>query len=123
MLVVVNQPHIDGFRIEGNIPKDILDYVEAKYGKKDISVIDDDGDELIDPTELDFYKEMKANETPGGNLRFYRKLVGMTQKELSEKLGITKQYVSDMENGRRDISRKMAKNLAGLFKVSPARFI
>ena len=65
----------------------------------------------------------KANETPDGNLRFYRKLVGMTQKELSEKLGITKQYVSDMENGRRDISRKMAKSLAGLFKVSPARFI
>ena len=30
MLVVVNQPHTDGFRIEGNIPKDILDYVEAK---------------------------------------------------------------------------------------------
>ena len=85
--------------------------------------MDDDGDELIDPTELDFYKEMKANETPGGNLRFYRKLVGMTQKELSEKLGITKQYVSDMENGRRDISRKMAKSLAGLFKVSPVRFI
>ena len=123
MLVVVNQPHTDGFRIEGNIPKDILDYVEAKYGKKDISVMDDDGDELIDPTELDFYKEMKANETPDGNLRFYRKLVGMTQKELSEKLGITKQYVSDMVNGRRNISRKMAKSLAGLFKVSPVRFI
>ena len=123
MLVVVNQPHTDGFRIEGNIPKDILDYVEAKYGKKDISVMDDDGDELIDPTELDFYKEMKANETPDGNLRFYRKLVGMTQKELSEKLGITKQYVSDMVNGRRNISRKMAKSLAGLFKVSPVSFI
>ena len=48
MLVVVNQPHTDGFRIEGNIPKDILDYVEAKYSKKDISVMDDDGDELTE---------------------------------------------------------------------------
>ena len=123
MLVVVNQPHTKGFSIEGSIPKNVLDFVERNYGKESISIIDDDGDELIDPTELDFYKEMKAEETPGRNLRFYRRLVRMTQKELAEKLGVSKQYVSDMENDRRSISKKTAKALAGLFHVSPVRFI
>ena len=79
MLVVVNQPHTEGFRIEGNIPKDVLDYIEKKYSKKDVSVMDDEGDELIDPFEQDFFKDFKSRETPGGNLRFYRKLVGMTE--------------------------------------------
>ena len=81
MLVVVNQPHTEGFRIEGDIPKDVLDYIEKKYSKKDISIMDDEGEELIDPTELDFFKNFKSRETPGGNLRFYRKFVGMTQKD------------------------------------------
>ena len=68
-------------------------------------------------------KDFKSRETPGGNLRFYRKLVGMTQKELAEKLGIAKQHVSNMERNERAISKKTAKNLGSIFKVSPARFI
>ena len=44
MLVVVNQPHTS-FRIEGDIPVGILDYVGREYGKENIAVIDDDGDE------------------------------------------------------------------------------
>lgn len=123
MLVVVNQPYTEGFRIEGNIPKDVLDYIEKKYSKKDVSVMDDEGDELIDPFEQDFFKDFKSRETPGGNLRFYRKLVGMTQKELAEKLGIAKQHVSNMERNERAISKKIAKELAKIFHVSPARFI
>ena len=123
MLVVVNQPHTEGFRIEGNIPKDVLDYIEKKYSKKDVSVMDDEGDELIDPFEQDFFKDFKSRETPGSNLRFYRKLAGMTQKELAEKLSMAKQHISDMENNRRAISRKTAKELGKLFRVSPARFI
>ncbi len=123
MLVVVNRPHTEGFRIEGCIPKDVLDYVEMKYNKENISIMDNNGDELIDPTELDFFKEMKASETPGGNLRFYRKLAGMTQKELAEKLGIAKQHVSNMERNERAISKKTAKELSRIFHVSPIRFI
>ena len=123
MLVVVNQPHTEGFRIVGSIPKDVLDFVERRYSRESISIMDDDGDELIDPTEMDFYKEMKASETPGGNLRFYRRLVGMTQQELAEKLGMSKHHISDMENGRRAISKKTAKELATLFDTSVERFI
>ena len=37
---------------------------------------------------------MKSTETSGGRLHFYRKLVGMTQPELAEKLGTSKQAIS-----------------------------
>ena len=122
MLVVVNQPHTDGFRIEGRVPKDILDYVESKYSKENISIMNDDGDELLDPTEMDFYKDIKARQTPGGNLRFYRKLLKMTQPELAEKLGTSKQAISLMEHNKRPISRNTARELGKLFNVSPHRF-
>ena len=122
MLVVVNQPHTEGFRIEGKIPKDVLDFVENTYKDADISVMNDDGEELFDPTEMDFYKKMKESETPAGNLRFYRKLTGMTQPELAEKLGTSKQAISLMEHGKRPISRRTAKELGHIFHVTPHRF-
>lgn len=68
-------------------------------------------DELVDPFEMDFFKEFKKEETPGGNMRFYRKLIGLTQKELASKLETSVQVVSHMENNLRLISRKAAKNL------------
>ena len=122
MLVVVNQPHTS-FRIEGDIPVGILDYVGREYGKENIAVIDDDGDELLDPHEMDFYKKAKAEETPGKNMRLFRRNLKMTQSELAEKLGTTKQAVSNMENGLRPISKKTAKELAAIFKVSVSNFI
>ena len=43
--------------------------------------------------------------------------------KLAKKLGTSKQFISDMENDRKPISRKTAKELAALFDVSVARFI
>ena len=78
---------------------------------------------MVNAMEMDWFKELESEDTPGKNLRFYRKLVGMTQPELAKKLGTSKQSVSDMENDRKPISRKTAKELAALFDVSVARFI
>ena len=123
MLVVVNQPLINDFRIEGTLSSTFLDNLRKEFDD-DMRIVKQDEDEgWVNVDDLDWFKEAVAKETPGSNLRFYRKLVGMTQKELAEKLGVTKQHISDMENGRRAISKKTAKELAKLFKVSPARFI
>jgi transcriptional regulator with XRE-family HTH domain len=62
-------------------------------------------------------------ETPGGNLRFYRRLHKMTQPNLGDILGISKQKVSNMENNIIPISRKTALRLAKIFKVPAANFI
>ena len=49
--------------------------------------------------------------------------MGMTQPKLAKKLRTSKQFISDMENERKPISKRMAKELANLVDVSVARFI
>lgn len=82
-----------------------------------------DDNEYVNIEDTDWFKEMKAKETPNGNMRFYRKLCKMTQTELAEKIGTTKQHISNMERGLKPISKKTAKQLATLFSTSVARFI
>lgn len=122
MLVVVNQPHINEFRIEGTLSSTFLDTLKKEFGNS-MRIECTDDDDWVNVTELEWYKEELAKETPGGNLRFYRKLAGLTQKELAEKLNSTKQHVSDMERNKRAISKKNAKALSAIFHVSPDRFI
>ncbi|WP_298506327.1 helix-turn-helix transcriptional regulator [uncultured Sphaerochaeta sp.] len=84
---------------------------------------EEEEDTLMEVQEMAWYKELKAEETPGGNLRFYRRLAHMNQTELGNKLGISKQFVSNMENGSKPISRNMALKLGALFDVPAGRFI
>lgn len=119
MLVVVSQPHTEGFRMEGNIPASVINYLKKSFGPENV----DYEDEYVNVEDLDWFKEFKANETPGGNLKFYRTRDNLTQAQLAEKLGTTRQNVSGMERNSRPISKKTAKELANLFKTSPARFI
>ena len=86
-----------------------------------VSPVDDDI--LLDPHEMAFFKEAEASETPGKNMRLYRRNVKMTQAQLAEKLGTTKQAVSNMERGIRPISKKTTKELAKLFTVPVSNFI
>lgn len=46
----------------------------------------------------------------------------MSQKELSEKLDVSEGYVSDMVNGKKNISKQMAVKLGQVFKVRPDAF-
>ena len=123
MLVVVNQPLINDFKIEGTLSYTFLENLRKEFGDSMKIVHQSEDEEWVDVTDLDWYKEELEKETPGSNLAFYRKLVKMTQKDLAEKLGVSKQAVSDMENGRRAISKATAKKLAEIFDVSVARFI
>lgn len=119
MLVAVRKPPID-FSITGIIPEKLISGLRKEYGDENVRV---DRDDMVNAMEMDWFKELESEDTPGKNLRFYRKLVGMTQTELAKKLGTSKQFISDMENNRKPISRKTAKELAALFDVSVARFI
>ena len=123
MLVVVNPPHTEGFSVDGNIPRFLFDQINARYSSEDIRVWNDDGEELIDPHTLDFYKKAMAEATPGKNLRFFREMTDMTQVQLAEKLGTTRQAVSNMEHDIRPISKKTAKELSRIFRVSADNFI
>ena len=121
MLVVVNQPHINNFTIQGTISAKDLAFLKNHFGEN--LIIENDDDELVDFHDTDWFKEVEEELTPASNLAFYRKLVKMTQSELADKLGTKKQVISDMEHGRRAISKATAKKLSRIFDVSADRFI
>ena len=85
--------------------------------------IREEDEDWINIEDTDWYREMKASRTPEGNLKFYRTQKKMSRKSLAELLGVNEQDVSDMENGRKDISRATAERLADYFNVSVSRFI
>ena len=120
MLVVVKKPRIE---IKGKeIPAWIIGGLRESYGM-DISITDDDDNELINVHESAWYKKMKETRTPGKVLVAYRHRDRLTLKQLGDMLEITPQKVNDMEKDKRGISKEMAKRLAAIFKTSPVRFI
>lgn len=52
-----------------------------------------------------------------------RKCEGWTQRELAQRLNIKQQHVSEMENGKRTITVKMAKELAQVFGTGYKTFL
>ena len=122
MLAVVKTPLIR-IHIRGQIPKQLVTVLKREYGEK-MKLTKEDDDELVDVFQTDWYKRVKKGLTPGKNLKIYRQNLQMTQEQLGAKLGdVPKQFISNMENGIRPISKKTALKLAKIFKVSVARFI
>ena len=128
MQVVVKEPHIKfSINTDVDIPTTFLDklanFIQNEYNS-DVNVIYDDDDELVDITKTEWYQEMEKSRKPGTTVKIYRQNLKMTQKELGEKLGgFSKQYISDIENARRNISLDVAKKLSIIFKKSIKRFI
>ncbi len=54
----------------------------------------------------------------GDNIRKYRKIKNLTQKDLGEAIGISNTYVSDMETGRTNPSIKTLKKIAKGLEVN-----
>ena len=63
---------------------------------------------------------MNIKEIFGENLKRYRKMSGMTQEELSERLDITPNHLSRIENGKSFITAECLDSLCGIFKITPA---
>ena len=59
--------------------------------------------------------EEKA-DTVGGNIRHLRKELGLTQKELAFRVGLTQAQISDYERGRRTPSLHSLDKLLLFFK-------
>ena len=122
MLAVVKTPYIR-IEIKGKIPKKLLSVLKEEYGS-DVQLVPQEEDEKLNVFETDWYKHTKAKLTPGKNLRIYRQNRGMTQQELGALLGnVPRQHISNMENGTRSISKKVALKLSKIFETSVEKFI
>lgn len=76
-----------------------------------------EGEELVSA------EEVFPDGSPAMALRGLRGKEDLTQAELAERLGISQNMISDMESGKRNISIKMAKRIAEVFKVPYKIFV
>jgi DNA-binding XRE family transcriptional regulator len=123
MQVIVKTPRIEISVRGAAIPPRLMDVLKEEYGSE-LSLVDNDGDDLVDAFETQWYKGIKEKMTPGTYLRIYRENKGLTQLQLGEALGgIPRQHISNMEHGHRSISLKMARKLSLLLGVPIERLI
>lgn len=61
---------------------------------------------------------MKGNLSVQNNVRRFREKSGLTQKELGEKVGVSRQAINAIENGKFDPSIRLAYYLAKFFDVA-----
>ena len=116
MQVAVKTPRIE-LKMKGDIPERVILFLEEEYGVS-LRQTADDGEEVVNAFETDWYKRTMAAMTPGKALRIYRENAGLTQTALGERVGgIPRQHISNMENGKRPIGKENAKRLAAALHV------
>src|SRR5579872_175104 len=59
----------------------------------------------------------------GRNLRAYRKRMGLTQEQLSERSGLHQTYLSDVERARRNVTLDVVERLAAAVMTSPIELL
>ena len=122
MLAVVKTP-LTSIRMRGRIPKRLITVLAEEYGS-DLHLSAEADDELVDVFKTDWYRKVKKELTPGTYVKVFRQNKRMTQAELGKALGgLPRQHISNMENGSRPISKRMALKLSRLFEVSVEKFI
>ena len=122
MQVAVKTPRIE-LKMKGDIPERVILFLEEEYGVS-LRQTTDDGEEVVNAFETDWYKRTMAAMTPGKALRIYRENAGLTQAALGERMGgIPRQHISNMENGKRPIGKENAKRLAAALHVDYRVFL
>ena len=77
----------------------------------------------IEGKEFISAEKVFPDASPSLALRGFRGKMEWTQQELAGKLGTTQNCISDMESGKRSISKTMARRLGGIFDISYKVFL
>ena len=123
MQAVVKAHHIE-IKAKGNIPPKVIKFFKDTYGSDFKIISDSDKSEFIDVTESEGYKKTKKAMKPGDYLRAYRDNAQLSQAKLGNLLeGFSRQNISEMEKGKRGISKETAKKLAKIFNKPVEKFL
>ncbi|EGQ1788673.1 helix-turn-helix domain-containing protein [Staphylococcus pseudintermedius] len=63
------------------------------------------------------------NKVIAANFRCFRKQKKLTQKELAERLGTTRQHISDIERCKKNVSIAMLVKIAKKLQVEPYQLL
>jgi DNA-binding XRE family transcriptional regulator len=109
----------NGHRLQmfGRITPSILTALKRDY------TIEMEDNSYVDVTQTDWYARSQTRLRQGGLIRLLRSHKSISQGDLGKQLNVTGKYVSDLENGRRSVSVKMAKKLGDFFNRKPERFL
>ena len=80
-------------------------------------------EEYEEVTTTKWYKKIDKEISSGDIVRIFRKNKELSQVELSKKLGVTYKYLSDIETGRRNVSKKIALKLSMIFNRPAEKFL
>lgn len=116
MLEHTKTPPIDPVVLSFSIPPDLVDEVMDFMRCKGIA-------EEKETCSIDEIFSYTAEDKPCVFLRGARYRENLTQVQLAEKTGIPARHLSEMENGKRPIGKKIAKILGEALNVDPRRFL
>jgi len=117
LFVIASDRHGHRLQMFGCISRSVQEALRKDY------VIESENSSFVDVTRTDWYKESQKRLRSGGLIRLLRSHRNMSQGDLAEHLDVTSKYVSDLEQGRRAVSLKMAKKLSAVFERKAERFL
>jgi DNA-binding XRE family transcriptional regulator len=85
--------------------------------------VDNDDFVPLDDVVLEVYEGLNSQEVIGQYLRSARLDAGLTQVALAERVGVHKQNISAMENGKRPIGKVLAKKFADTLDLNYKIFL
>jgi plasmid maintenance system antidote protein VapI len=115
--IIAQDRHGHQLQLFGCLTKAMVEALNRDY------TITTQDDSFTDVTKSSWYKESQKRLRHGGLIRILRTNADMSQNDLGKALNVTCKYVSDLEQGRRPVSIKMAKKLGEVFKRNPERFL
>ena len=120
MLALTRESTTTGLaRISVEVPSSIAEKVEnAIRGILALADLSDNDDEKVYTSE-----EVFPENTPGDRLQGLRVMLGLTQEQMAQKLGVRQTYISALENANRPISIRMAKKIAKTFDTDYRIFL
>ena len=121
MSVLTKKCPTEGHLMRARITMPLAKWPEARRALRAMKVKVEEEDELIPWREA--FPKMKEAEWPGVHLQSARHCAGLTQMALSQKTNIPQRHISEMENGKRPIGKKLAKVLAEILKTDYRFFL
>jgi len=120
MIATIKRPRIE---MRGDIPEKFLEITRKFFGADDVSVVAEKDDEIVEAKDSAWYKRQMAKRTPAEDLKNLRKIRGLTQAELAKKVGALPHHISEMESGKRGISKEYALKFSKILEISVEHFI
>jgi DNA-binding XRE family transcriptional regulator len=124
MQALVRTHHIK-ITVEGEtIPTKVLNFLKKEFGTNlKVSKVKFKTEQTLEIKKTGWYQDLKSKITAADNLKIYRQNKGLSQGKLAKIIGVIPSNISEMERGKRGISKDVAKKLSLALETRVEKFI